>query len=166
MKKILFISFLLPFIMFSQHHFITGENEIVWQNTFEGKNINLLATQLKNIEFTNTLKSDSLNITGTSNWQEIKFTNAQPWAKFPFKCFIKVEGKQNKYRVTITNITFDGQEFTLYGVTTKMDYLLNKAALKNCEIKDNEKIFATLNDLDRYFMQIFTVKDVTAADNW
>jgi hypothetical protein len=47
-----------------------------------------------------------------------------------------------------------------------MDYLLNKAALKNGEIKDNEKIFATLNDLDRYFMEIFTVKEVTAADNW
>ena len=83
------------------------ENEIIWQKVIEFDNDqDNYIDKLKLKEFFNNLEWNNNSIAGKSNKKDLKIKSPY-WASFPFDCFVKIEFKENRCRITFSNITFD-----------------------------------------------------------
>lgn len=79
----------------------------------------------------------------------------------------KIDVKDNRYRVSISNIIFkNGMQYYYYGVTTTKDIsTLEYFALKNNgEFKISFQNKANLECLDRYFTKLFTIQQNSKKD--
>ena len=87
------------------------------------------------------------------------------WASFPFESFVKIEFKENRCRITFSNITFDGPEIQVSGVKHKYDYKLSKESQKKGKIKNSKKVRKVLKILNGFFENITTNK-VEKISDW
>ena len=122
MNKILFtlLTILSLNNIFSQFESLTNfkieESEILWQKVIKLENTKeKYIEQLKLKEFFNNLKYNENAIFGKSSKQDLKIKSTY-WSSFPFDCFVKIEFKENRFRITFSNIIFDGPEIEVYGV--------------------------------------------------
>lgn len=165
MKKLLLLLLFLPFTNYSQHNFTVKNNQLVWQKVYENPvKKNTFFTQLANIKETNLLENTAIGISGTTDWYVFKIQKPPYWASFPISYFVNIEFKENKYRVTISNVAFDGPEIITYGVKQKMDYKLNLGALDNGKLIQKKKVLSTLNQLNTHFTEKYTAKEIT--EDW
>lgn len=169
MKKILLIILITTTYCNAQSRFTVKENTIIWQHIYQTTATNLdslLINQLQQTEATHPLKLKDNQITGTTNWYVLNLEKPPYWASFPISYFINIAIKQNKYRVTIKNVGFNGPEIEAYGVRQKMDYKLNLGALDNGKLKTKKKVTTTLQQLDQHFLEFFKLKPIKSVDNW
>ena len=119
----------------------------------------------KTNEFLNSLSKNNNSISGKSNKKDLKIKSPY-WASFPIDCFIKIEFKDDKLRVSISNITFDGPEIEVYGVKDKLDYKLTTEALKNGEMKNSKKVREVISKLDKFFNDTMNPNITKSNDKW
>ena len=172
MRKILLLFFLTltSGLIFSQSeenlNFKIEENEIFWQKVIEidsTKDKYIEVLKLK--EFYNNLDWNENSIAGKSNKKDLKIKSPY-WASFPFECFIKVEFKESRCRFTFTNITFDGPEIEVYGVKQKYDYKLSEQAQKDGKFINSKKILNILSELNEFFENIISKKQIHTNTDW
>ena len=168
--------YLLVFLIFSTNtmfsqiennaSFKVEENEIIWQKVLEFENTqDEYIGKLKLKEFFNNLEWNENSIAGKSNKKDLKIKSPY-WASFPFDCFIKIEFKENRCRITFSNITFDGPEVQVYGVKQKYDYKLSELGLKNGELKKYKKIKNAITELNVFFENITSEKLIEKKSDW
>lgn len=165
MKKLLLFITLLTSSFYAQENFKIENNSIIWQKVFDNFT-NLDLKQLQQNPFCANLQFNNV-ISGTSNYYQFPNKEGLPvFAYQDFKCFILVEEKENKYRVTISNITFKGLEIEVFGVKNKSEEYLSFYALKNNggELRKNNSITNTLNSLNNFFIETFTLKEIIKSD--
>jgi hypothetical protein len=156
--------------MFSQNEnrvsFKLEENEIIWQKVIEYENTkDKYIEKLKLKEFFNYLEWDANSIAGKSSKKTLKLKSPN-WASFPFDCFIKIEFKENRCRITFSNITFEGPEIQFYGVLRKYDYKLSDQGLKEGELKKYRKIKNVIKELNVFFENITSEKQIEKKSDW
>ena len=125
MKKLLLILF-VTFNSFAQSNFKTEDATIVWQHVYETNESDLIINQLKSAKETANLIFENRLIYGVTDFyndNKSLYTNSIHY-------YLKVEVKDDKYRVTISDIAFKGVE-TTYGTkniafSKQEDYELNK----------------------------------------
>ncbi len=150
----------------NNENFKIVENELIWQKIFPMQvEYKIYYDNLKTNEFLNSLTENSNSISGKSNKKDLKIKSPY-WASFPFDCFIKIEFKDDKLRVSISNITFDGPEIEIYGVSDKLDYKLSTAAQKNGEMKNSKKVQEVISTLDKFFNDTMNPNIAESKDNW
>lgn len=146
-------------------NFKIENNEILWQKVIdfkEGKKEYFSKLNLK--EFFNQLEWNETSIAGKTNKKDLKIKSPY-WASFPFECFVKIEFKENRCRITFSNITFDGPEIQVSGVKHKYDYKLSKEGQKKGEIKNTKKVLKVIKVLNDFFEGIITNK-VEKKSDW
>lgn len=169
MNKILLFLFFSN-VMLSQAggnlNFKVDENEILWQKVIEFEKVQSEYTeQLKLKEFFNNLNWNETSIAGKSSKKDLKIKSPY-WASFPFDCFIKIEFKENRCRVTFSNVTFEGPEIEVLGVKQKLIYKLSDEAQKNGVLKDSKKIINVFYRLNDFFENITSEKLIEKKSDW
>ena len=140
-------------------------NEILWQKVIdlkEGKKEYFAKLKLK--EFFNKLEWNETSIAGKTNKKDLKIKSPY-WASFPFESFVKIEFKENRCRITFSNVTFDGPEIQVSGVKHKYDYKLSKESLKKGKIKNSKKIGKVLKILNEFFENVI-INKVEKKSDW
>lgn len=139
------------------------ENSIItWEKVYtleENQSVNDLSNNLK-------LKMNADGY-GTVYDNQCKCRATSSYLDWNFNYDYKVEQKENRYKVTISNIIFiDGITMSLYGVTTTPQstpfeyYILKKTG----ELKPGFQTKANLECLDNYFTKQFTIQKTTKKD--
>ena len=168
MKKIILL-LLFTNICIAQHHFKIENEAVIWQKVFETDSTNTVAIfkKLKGLKQTNKLDFSVNNkIQGETVYTSVKLSNPAHWAGWPYKCFLNIEFKKNRLRVTASDFTFDGPTINIYGVESKLDYIMTKGAVKRGKFKTNKKTIATLNDFEIHLIDLFTISENKEEDNW
>ncbi len=174
MKKkvllILFISFSVN--IFSQkyvdslYNFKVDNESIIWQKVFKNKDLDKIKTRIKTQEFTNKLKEVDSSFSGRSNKYNKRVVKNSPYfATFGFDAFLKIEFKPNKYRVTISDIVFDGPVLKVFSTEQKQDYPLNLNVLRKKRIKNSKRNNNVLKKLDSILNSKFIITK-TKQDDW
>lgn len=141
-------------------------NEIIWQKVIEIKTSkDEYVNNLKTKEFFINLNSNDNTIAGRTNKKDLKIKSPY-WSSFPFDCFTKIEFKENRCRITISKITFDGPEIELNGVKGKYDYELSETASKKGIIKNSKKILTVLFKLNSFFENITSEIHSDKKSDW
>ena len=171
MKEKIIILFLIANLnlVYSQteisSNFRIENNEIIWQKIIEIKgNKSEYSKNLKLKEFFNKLEWAENSITGKTGEKDLKIKSPY-WASFPFESFAKIEFKENRCRVTFSNITFDGPEILISGVKHKYDYKLSKEAQKKGKFKRSKKVRKVLRILNDFFNKI-TINEIKEKSDW
>ena len=166
MKKFTFILLFITYSITAQHNFTIVNNSLQWQVIFNKDTNTNIVDYFKKNPFTSALTFTE-NISGISNWHQLQNKKGLPiFAYQDFKAFITIEEKEDKYRVTVTNIIFKGVEISFGGVTNKSEDHLEALALKNdFTIRPSKPTQNTLNALNTFFTDTFTV-NVTPTTNW
>lgn len=173
MKKILFILTLaISSAGFSQKYVDTLQNfkiekgNIIWQKVFKSNKIDKVKSFLKSNEFTNTLKEENNSFSGrTTNTKKRLVKNSPYYATFGFDGFCTIDFKEDKYRVTLKDIVFDGPTITVLGVQQKQDYPLQLQVIKNTKIKNRKKVIKVLTTLNTLLINNFTLQ-TTKKEDW
>ena len=169
----------IPFILltilslnniFSQSESVTNfkieENEILWQKVIKLKNTKeKYIEQLKLKEFFTNLDRSESSIVGKSNKKDLKIKSPY-WSSFPFDCFVKIEFKENRFRITFSNITFDGPEIEVYGVKQKYDYKLSEEGKRKGKLKKSKNILKVFSELNKFFENITSENQIEKKSNW
>lgn len=158
MKKLLLI-LLIGISGFAQEeNNFTAENKyLVWSKVFELKpseDISLIKNNLKLIFRDNNF--------GFSKNQKCDCKGSSIYLKFPFTYNFKIETKENKYKVSVSNIIFsDNTAINMGGIisgpttSTLEEYILKKS---DGSIKTNNQNTKNLNCLNDYFTSNFTIQ--------
>jgi len=160
MKKyflLIFFSF-YSLLCFSQYKSFSIESGLIfWKNIYENsEDLNELKTNPR-IEFT----SDSTGI--------IKKGNANPKFHQESSAEFKIEVKDERYRVSVFNIRFyNTTQISLYGVSTDItDYGIEEFLIdKKGAIKTRKNQVLTMDLLDAFFLDLFTIKTQGKKDDW
>ncbi|MCI2228978.1 hypothetical protein MC378_07350 [Polaribacter sp. MSW13] len=182
MKKLIVLIFLLNSIFSnSQDSKIEHANfklqdskELLWQKVFNIEKpkdsiVSILKKTIKSNSFLNNLKYDKYSFSGISSFVGLSDLNGVPLAGMTdYNCFIKIEIKENKYRVTITNIKFKPSEVNLYqNVSVNKSYTLEELAVRHNynQIRKNKnarKMLSTFNSDFHKYLKLFK----NNQDNW
>ncbi|MBF4484400.1 hypothetical protein [Flavobacterium sp. CSZ] len=158
MKKIHIFLLFISISNFAQNNnnFSLENKSIEWSYVFElkpGENISLLKDNLI-LDF----KNDNF---GISKNQTISCSGISIYSRLPFNFNFRIESKDDKYRVVVSNIIFNDNLNFGNSTTTKLEMY----ALKNdSEIKQNGQNNKNLNCLNEYFLNIFKIK--SPKSNW
>ena len=175
MKHIIFLVLILMslnnYSQENEHNFILNEdNTVLWQKVFllEGTEIELkekLIPFLKNQKFTTELEYSGSEFRGKSTTTNIKNST-------DFTCFIIIELKENKYRVTIKDIIFEpinsGVNYGGIVSTSSKSYSFEYYVVnveKN-EFKNNKRTKDSLKSFDFDFDKFFTYKKPEKSSDW
>jgi hypothetical protein len=168
MKKILLLIFIFIGIQgyCQETDFKIDSNAIVWQKVYQSNDtlfLNMYINQINTNSFTNSLEFKNNIFSGRTNQHNPKLKGPY-WLRHPFDCFVSIEFKNDRYKVTVKEITFRGPVLTIYGVEDKLDYNLNDNALSNGAFKTNKKILAAIDSLHTFFSNTFKISEVKKAD--
>jgi mRNA-degrading endonuclease HigB of HigAB toxin-antitoxin module len=172
--------FTICFSSFSQNPQIEYENfeiqddkSIKWQKIFDLKIpkdsiVKLLKINLNNSSFFNELKYSEYQFNGLTNYKLL--SNVKELygvaSNTKYKCFIVIDIKDNKYRVSVSNITFKNIPVTVGNVTVNNEYTLYKLTVKsnNKNFKNANLAKNTLHSFNKDFIELFTIKENTKTD--
>ncbi|QXP71947.1 hypothetical protein H0I29_07745 [Polaribacter sp. R2A056_3_33] len=182
MKKTLITLLLLIQVvnLSSQNSKIEYENfklqenkKLVWQKIYDNKVskdsiFTILSGFISQNSFLNNLKYKDFTFSGYSNFLSISNTKGLSLAvQKEFNCFVKIEIKPNKYRVTISNVKFKPVSMDFGGITFDDPMELESLAVRNnhFELRKNKKSKETLQRLNSDFINLLELKN-TKKDNW
>ncbi|APZ46313.1 hypothetical protein BW723_08385 [Polaribacter reichenbachii] len=152
---------------------IQENKSLKWQKVFDltiskDSIVKLLEVNLNNNSFFNELKYSKYRFTGFSNYKllsDVKklygvASNTQ------YKCFIVIDVKDNKYRVSVSDITFKNIPVTVGNVTVNNEYTLYKLTVKgnNKNFKKGKLAKNTLHSFNKDFIDLFTIKENIKTD--
>jgi hypothetical protein len=169
MNKIIIFLFLFPFILIAQNNFAAVDSNVVWEQVF---NDSVVATDyLKHLNISISQENPAILVndytSGQSTYMDLIEDKSSLSAFFrqPVKFDYRVDFKEEKYRVTIRNITFKGISITLYGVTDDTDTYLDNSLIRNRdgELRKNKMSQRIQYQLNSVFTKIFTYK---TPDGW
>lgn len=176
MKKVTLVLFLIcSSSTFSQNkaldsilNFKLYKNEIVWQKIFsktDSLQIKELKEQLKSQEFTSNLIHNENNIVGRSNNYGKRLVKNSPYyATWGFDTYLKIEFKENRYRITAKDFLFRGPLLNVFGVQKQQDYPLIKNIVKRNKFKTNKNSKIVLQKLDSILDSKFTIQQHQKED--
>lgn len=159
--------------------FILSENKkVTWQKIYP---VNLesdsltksLKTYLKNNFFTSQLNLIDNKFIGQSTKVKLSSTKGVAMgALTPFTAYVKIDIKNNRYRVSVTDIIFDGTEvgvssgsFSISSATplTLEDFVVRN---KKNEFRKNNTALSLLKVINKDFENYFNLKEISNEDDW
>ena len=180
MNKIFIYAFLLiTFFSFSQNPKIEYKNfklqdnkEIIWQKVFEinvskDSILKLIQGNIVSNSFINNLKYENYTFNGTSSFEKLTNTSSAPLrARTEYNCFVKIDIKENKYRITIENIKFIPINFNFDGVGINHSYSLEEMVVRNAkhEIRKNRNSRKMLSNFNKDLINLLTLKSEKKED--
>lgn len=181
MKKLILILLLSQLSnLYSQNSKIEYENfklqenkKIIWQKVYEVKaskdSIVKLLNGLKlSNSFLNNLEYDNYSYSGLSNYTKISDLKGLPLAVHTdFNCFVKIDVKENRYRISIENVKFKPINLDMGMIEMNTNFVLEDIVVRNNhhEIRKNKTAQKVLTNLQNDFIELLSVKTVK-KDNW
>jgi len=158
MKKLLLLFILATNQLYSQDktydNFSIQDKKIIWQKIYPKDSI----TDLSKIT---ALKFNS-NTTASCYNQKLSCKGLAIYTESTFQFDILTEEKENKVRITVSNIVFDSNfQVTVGYITTSKKYVtLEEAELRTSDLKfrKNSQSQKNMNCLDNYFIDLFKPK--------
>lgn len=170
-KKFIVIAVLFAAATHSQknidtlYNFKLKEGVIIWQKIYQDHQFKEVENQIKSNQFTKTLTLlDSVFSGRTNNTKKRVVKNWPYFATFGFDGYATVEFKNNKYRVTVKDIIFDGPTTNIYGVMQKQDYPLQLNVIKKNKIRNTKKNNNVLRKIDSILNSKFVISDKVVED--
>lgn len=162
MKKLLLLFILATNQLYSQDktydNFSVQDKKIIWQKIYPKDSI----TDLSKIT---ALKFNS-NTTASCYNQKLSCKGLAIYTESTFQFDLLVEEKENKVRITISNIFFDSNlQVTVGYITTSKKYVtLEEAELRTSDFKfrKNTQSQKNMNCLDNYLIDLFKPKQSNA----
>lgn len=142
--------------------FSIENNKIIWQNVYQKDSIN----NIENIKSIPSLKFSSEKIASAAKQScKCKGISAYMYSVFGFN--VLVEEKQDKYRITVTDIAFETNlQYTIGSITTSNETTtLNEMELRTSDYKfrKNATSQQNMNCLDNFLIDFFKPK---AKKDW
>lgn len=181
MKKIITLLFLVSaFVCFSQNKKLEYENfklqddkKLIWQKVYEYKGskdtiVKLLKVFITSGSFLNKLKYDNYSFNGFSNYTKISDLRGLALAvRTDYNCFINIEIKENKYRVSISNVKFKPITMDFGSIEMETNFVLEDITVRNKhhEIRKNNTARKTLTRLNKDFIEVLTLR-IKKKEDW
>jgi len=149
------------------------DKQLVWQKVFDYKAskdsiVNLLVEIKNTNSFLNNLKLNDYTLSGLSNY--VKISDVKKLygvaSNTEYKCFIVIDIKDNKYRVSVSNVTFKNIPVTVGSYTLNNEFTLYKLTVKsnNKDFKKGNLAKNTLHSFNKDFIDFFTIKEILKND--
>lgn len=147
------------------------EGKVYWQKIYEVTNIKNVLTYFSSGTFKAQSK-DSTSVTGETASSELPFKKngyTRGWVRMtylnPCVIYYNIEIKDNKYRVTISNVIWNTSTYYMGTTLTRIvDLTAATVNKKGKYLKSSEKDFEMLNKI---FSDIFNAgNDLPKNDNW
>jgi hypothetical protein len=182
MKKLILLLLLLQFSnLYSQVSKIEYKNfklqdnkELIWQKVFEvnvskDSLLKLIQGSVISNSFINNLKYENYTFNGTSNFEKLTNISGTPiGARTEYNCFVKIDIKENKYRVTIENIKFKPINFDFGGVEINHSYTLKEMVVRTSkhEIRKNSNSRKMLSNFNIDLLNLLQLKEDKKKEDW
>jgi len=149
------------------------DKKIVWQKVYEFKGskdsiTEILKEFITTNSFLNNLKYSNYGFTGFSSYTKISDLSGLPIAvRTDFNSFISIEIKENRYRISISNIKFKPINMDFGGIEMNTNFILEDITVRNNyhEIRKNNTARKTLSKLNKDFIEILTLK-TNKKEDW
>ena len=155
---------------------LEDDKKVTWQKIYDynankDSLVKILQFYLKNNLFTRLLEKSDDGFIGQSAKVKLSIAKDKPMAS-PFSAFIKIDVKDNKYRVYVTDLIFEGAEvgvisggISISSATSNSFgyYVVNN---KKNDFKKSRTAMNLLNSLNDDLTSYFTIKIDTSADDW
>jgi hypothetical protein len=167
MKKLAFLALIISIKCFAQEvtyeRFLIVDKKIIWQNVYQKDSINnipalkKIASLIFNSETTAEVRNQKLNC-----------QNLATYMISTFQFNVLIEEKDNKYRITVSNIVFDSNmQVTIGYVTAAQRFVtLEDAEVRTSDFKfrKNNQSKTNMACLDSYLQNYFKIKPTN--NNW
>ena len=153
---------------------LTEDKDLIWQKIYEtDASLEDVLKFLKHNSFTSDLELNGSTVTGRSGKTKLSSTKGVVMAAYQsFDVFIKIDFKDNRYRVTINDLQFDPMGTSvrsgMFNVNQSNVYTLNDLAVrdKHNEIRGNSNARKLLETLDKDLNSHFIPKEIELKENW
>ena len=140
-------------------NFYVIKNKLMWQKNYQLDDINELDEHFKNNHFTSTLDILNYKTSAKSNISYIEGNNLPQYTNQGFEAFIIIDLIQDRYRVTVQDITFPDYVHTSYynGFKDNRGGTLDHYILRTTdhEIKRNSGTYNILETFNNSFEAVF-----------
>lgn len=155
-----------------------SEKKVIWQKVFEldMQNDSLMISlkdYLGGNLFTSKLSSIDNGFVGQSAKVKLSSTKSVAMGAYsPYEAFVKVEVKDSRYRVTVTDIVFDGMETGVssggFSISSTTPLRLADFVVKNNknEFRSNNTAMSLLEILNKDLLNYFTIKEMSTSNDW
>jgi len=144
-------------------NFYVIENKLMWQKNYPLDDVNELDEHLKNNHFTSTLDILNYSTSAKSMISYIEGVNLPQYTKQGFEAFIIIDLIQDRYRVTVRDITFPEYVQTSYynGFKDNRGGTLDHYILRTYdhEIKRNSGTYNILDTFNSSFDASFNLNE-------
>jgi len=144
-------------------NFYVIKNKLMWQKNYPLDDVNELDEHLKNNHFTSTLDILNYNTSAKSMISYIEGVNLPQYTKQGFEAFIIIDLIQDRYRVTVRDITFPEYVQTSYynGFKDNRGGTLDHYILRTSdhEIKRNSGTYNVLATFNSSFDAAFNLNE-------
>ncbi|UAM97771.1 hypothetical protein K8354_15970 [Polaribacter litorisediminis] len=149
-------------------NFKLQENKtLIWQKVFEfdaskDSIVKLLKAFKSSNSFINKLDYNNYSFSGTSNYSKISDMNGMPLGvQTEFNCFIKIDVKEQKHRITISDLKFKPITIDFGGIETNNSFSIEDIAVRNNyhEIRKNNTARKVLTNLNNDLLNLLTLKE-------
>ncbi|AQS93883.1 hypothetical protein BXQ17_07350 [Polaribacter sp. BM10] len=145
---------------------LQGDKTLIWQKVYEvevskDSIVNVLKDFKSSSSFINKLEYNNFSFSGISNYSKISDMRGMPIAvKTEFNCFIKIDIKNNKYRITITDLKFKPIEFDFGGIGINNSYRIEDVCVRDNypEIRKNKTARRVLTNLNNDLLNLLSLK--------
>lgn len=158
---------------------LDDNNKVIWQKVFEvGYGVESLVNDLKsyfeNNLFTNSMEPVNNGFAGKSATVKLSSIRGVAMGAYsPYSSFIKIDVKENRYRVSVTDIVFEGIETGVtsggISISSTTPLTLEDLAVKNTksEFRKNSAALTLLTTLNTDFNNYFILKQSKIEnDDW
>jgi len=182
MKKVIIsILLMIPFLGMAQdskteylNFKLSESKDLIWQKIYETEaSLDSVIKFLKTESFTSDLELNENTILGRSGKTKLSSTKGVAMGAYSsYDVFIKIDFKDNKYRVTISDVLFDPTVSSvnsgMFSISQANQFTLNDFAVRNNsqEIRGNNTAKNLLKILDKDFNSHFVVKKTIKNDDW
>jgi hypothetical protein len=182
MKKLILLLLLLQLSnLYSQNPKIEYENfklqdnkEIIWQKVFDinvskDSILKLILSSFISNSFINNLKYENYTFNGTSSFEKLTNTSGTPiGARTEYNCFVKIDIKENKYRITVENIKFKPINFDFGGVGVNHSYSLEEMVVRTSkhEIRKNSNSRKMLSNFNIDLLNLLQLIEDKQKEDW
>ncbi|TXD50259.1 MULTISPECIES: hypothetical protein [unclassified Polaribacter] len=149
------------------------DKKIVWQKVYEFKGskdsiTEILKEFITTNSFLNNLKYTNYGFTGFSSYPKISDLRGMPIAvQTAFNSFVSIDIKENRCRISISNIKFKPLNMDFGGIEMNTNSALEDITVRNNyhEIRKNNTARKTLSNLNKDFLKILTLK-INKNEDW
>jgi hypothetical protein len=143
------------------------DKTLIWQKVFEfdasrDSIVKLLKSFKSSNSFINKLDYNNYSFSGTSNYSKISDMNGMPLGvQTEFNCFIKIDVKEQKHRITISDLKFKPISIDFGGIDMNTSFSIEDMAVRNNyhEIRRNNTARKVLTNLNSDLLNLLTLKE-------